>query len=485
VNYLDVAVRYVRHDWSAAINSYWSPLYSWLLASTMAIFRPTPRMESTVLHALNFLIFLGALACGEFFLRQLIRELREDSMPEWALWCIGYSLLLFVSLSLNPPSLDTPDLCTSGLFYLAAGLLIRMRAARTPSAVCATFGCILAFAYFSKTVMFLVAFAFFVAAGVRRQTLVAVACFLAIALPWIVILSHSVGHLTYGDAGTINYMKYVSSSGTPLHPVRLMSSEPKVWEFATSIQVTYPPWYVTSWVDGIHPHLELKKQAAVLISNAHDYLRLLSGQKVFMLVFLLVFLAWPSMSTNHWYLLIPPLSGFGLYALVHVEPRLVGAFFFISWMVLFTSLRVRLRWVVVLAAIAIIGGTVTKVVMAQLGSMKHSENVQWYTAEGLLRAGLPTGSYVAVFGHGDEGDYWAHLAGLRIVADIEREQMPAYWSLPNAARAEIEARLEQRGVQAIISTGKPREDGWQTIPRSTYYLRLLLPSDSPNVKDGR
>ena len=41
VNYLDVANAYLRHDWSVAINSYWSPLYSWLLALTFYVTRPS------------------------------------------------------------------------------------------------------------------------------------------------------------------------------------------------------------------------------------------------------------------------------------------------------------------------------------------------------------------------------------------------------------------------------------------------------------
>src|ERR1700675_4520034 len=83
VNYLDVAFAYIRHDWSAAINSYWSPLYSWLLAATFSAVRPHPRLESTVLHLLNFAVFLGVLVCGEFFLKELIGSRGWGSPPAW------------------------------------------------------------------------------------------------------------------------------------------------------------------------------------------------------------------------------------------------------------------------------------------------------------------------------------------------------------------------------------------------------------------
>src|SRR5690349_13520626 len=62
VNYLDIARAYLRRDWMNALNAYWSPLYSWLLALIHGVFRPSPYWESTFLHLLNFGLFLFALA---------------------------------------------------------------------------------------------------------------------------------------------------------------------------------------------------------------------------------------------------------------------------------------------------------------------------------------------------------------------------------------------------------------------------------------
>ena len=42
VSYLDIADAYLRGDWHAAVSTYWSPLYSWLLAAGLAVFRPAP-----------------------------------------------------------------------------------------------------------------------------------------------------------------------------------------------------------------------------------------------------------------------------------------------------------------------------------------------------------------------------------------------------------------------------------------------------------
>lgn len=47
VNYLDIARAYLRRDWTNALNAYWSPLYSWLLALIQRVFHPSPYWEST------------------------------------------------------------------------------------------------------------------------------------------------------------------------------------------------------------------------------------------------------------------------------------------------------------------------------------------------------------------------------------------------------------------------------------------------------
>jgi hypothetical protein len=73
VNYLDIARAYFRGDWKMALNSYWSPLYSWVLGFVLHLFKPPPYWESTVIHVVNFAIFLLALRSFEFFLAAVSR----------------------------------------------------------------------------------------------------------------------------------------------------------------------------------------------------------------------------------------------------------------------------------------------------------------------------------------------------------------------------------------------------------------------------
>lgn len=478
VNYLDVANAYLRHDWSAAINSYWSPLYSWLLAVTFYVVRPSGYWESTVLHLLNFVIFLFALRGGEFFISELVHSRTDKSIPDWAIWTVGYSVLLFVSLFMNAAYLDTPDLCTSGLVYIAAGLLIRIRSGRATPPVFMIFGAVLGIAYFSKTIMFLVAFAFLAAAGRRRGTVLALAYFVAVTLPWITILSRSVGRVTYGDVGPASYIQYIAHSGAPIHPPRKIFDSPEVREFATPIRATYPPWYNSPyWIEGLHPRFEWKAQFRVLVRNAKDYLHVLTGQKEFIAGFLLIFVAWPKLLPIRWHVLVPALWGFSLYALVHVESRLVGAFFVLLWLILFSGLRIRSERFLKLVMLAIALTTVFKIVRAAVARPNDSPPIQWQTAQTLQEMGIEPGSRVAVFGHTNDGDYWAHLIGVRVVADIQADALPAYWSAPPGVRTEILSRLSELDIRAVV-TSNPSEDGWQMIPGTSFCVRFLKNSAS-------
>jgi hypothetical protein len=66
VNYLDISYAYLRHDWHSAINAYWSPLYSWLLALVFGLTHTSLYWEATVLHAVNFGIFLSGVDHARF-----------------------------------------------------------------------------------------------------------------------------------------------------------------------------------------------------------------------------------------------------------------------------------------------------------------------------------------------------------------------------------------------------------------------------------
>ncbi len=239
VAYLDIAENYARGAWSSAINSYYSPLYSWLMAILKFLLKFPLSWESTVLHLVNFAGYLGAYAALEFFLGQLIRSERNDfqaadqssGLSEIAWHTLGLGLFLYSSLLManlsghsgqgDPGS--TPDIFVLLFVFLAAGLLLRMRSGQAGGATYALFGAALGFGYFGKTAMFVLSFFFLAVAGFialrRRQVLsflLAPLCFALVVGPWIAVLSHATGRFNYGDAGPLTYRWLVGPRANPM-----------------------------------------------------------------------------------------------------------------------------------------------------------------------------------------------------------------------------------------------------------------------------
>src|SRR5215467_3256024 len=67
VSYIEIAHAYIQRDFVRAVNAYWSPLYSWLLALVISIAHVPEYREATVLHLVNFINYLLSLASFAFF----------------------------------------------------------------------------------------------------------------------------------------------------------------------------------------------------------------------------------------------------------------------------------------------------------------------------------------------------------------------------------------------------------------------------------
>ena len=255
LSYLEIGEAYLRGDWGAAINGYWSPLYSWLLGLTLLILRPTPYWEFPAVHLVNFIIYLCALGCFHFFLRELIayhrtRTLERHvlSLPAWAWWALGYALFIWSSLTMIPLSLVTPDLCVAALVFLAAGILLRIRCGSISWVTFSLLGLVLGFGYLAKAPMFPLAFVFIgvgvLAVGNLRRGMalgaVSLASFLLISGPFILALSITKGRLTFGDTAKLNYIfrmyraptrhwqgTWPPAIGKPEHPTRKIFDRPR------------------------------------------------------------------------------------------------------------------------------------------------------------------------------------------------------------------------------------------------------------------
>jgi len=173
VAYLDIAENYARGAWSTALNGFYSPLYSWLMAIPLFLFKVPRSSEATVLHLINFTGYLGAYAAFEFFLSQLIRTSRatldakdQSSGLSEATWhTLGLAIFLYSVTMANSSGHSaqgapgsTPDIFVLFSVFLAAGLLLCMQAGEARWGTYAVFGVVLALGYFAKTAMFPLSF---------------------------------------------------------------------------------------------------------------------------------------------------------------------------------------------------------------------------------------------------------------------------------------------------------------------------------------
>ena len=526
VNYLDVAHAYARRDWLQAINGYWSPLYSWLLAVIEVIFRPSPYWQSTYLHALNFVFFVSALVAFEFFLNRLLSlvnllfpELNNESArPAWAWWLLGYTAFAVCTLRIITLSNDTPDMALAALVFLATGCVIDLRQFERSALRYALLGAILGVAYLTKGVMFPLFFVFLVSAAFARgelkrpdlRALATLAGFLAVSMPFVGALSHVKGHFTFGETGKVAYIHEVihadehkpesvarltrdggkHSNNDAQHSPQQISDNPPAYIYVTPYALsTYPALYDPSyWWTTRTPIFSLREQIHAISRAAASFFHMLSTEKQWIagwLVLALLASAWKrtwARLAQLWFILFPPIVTLALYSLVLVEPRYAAVWITIILLVLFVAVdwpqldATKSIGAVVALAIAITSGVaVLKGGFDNLAECLHKEpNVQLEVGQSLLGMDLKPGDQVAFLGQTTLPYYWAHLSGLRVTGDIQIDDMYSYWTAPAEKRNEIAERFRANGIKALVVSGPPQvTDKWRPIADTGYYVQFL------------
>ncbi len=512
VNYLDIAQAYLRRDWGNALNAYWSPFLSWLLALIQWTFHPSPYWESTSLHLLSFVLFLLALVAFEFFFSRLFSlsnrlnpqaDARETT-PEWVWWVLGYSAFLVCTLRMITLRSDNPDMALAAIIFFATGILIDLAQSDRNLLHYGLLGLILGLGYLAKSVMLPLSLVFIMTAAFGRRgfkklewrALASVVGFLLVSTPFAVALSHAKGRFTFGDTGKVAYFNQVTpmplgqlASSTFTHRPQQLFDAPPVYTYETPFTSTYPAWYDSSyWLEGVKPHFVLRDQLAAIARALSSYFRIISTEKQWIAGWLvLLFVAGDWRKTSEltfklWFIWLPSVAALALYALVLVEPRYVAAALAIICVALFVaalsppanSLR-RTSVAVVFAVAATSGLALVKDGLTNLADCMHSENhVQWHVAQGMLKMGLAPGDHVAVLGHSTVADYWAHLAGLQVTADIPLEAMQDYWIASSEKREEIASRLHARGIKALVLAEPPViRAAWRNVGDTGYYVQFL------------
>ncbi|HYL86177.1 MAG TPA: hypothetical protein VE263_18275 [Candidatus Angelobacter sp.] len=530
ISYIEIAWATARGGLHQVVNAYWSPLYPLLLSFVFRWFHPAVQWEFTAAHLLNCVVYVTSFAAFEFFLSELIlqrewaEEAAERSLPvsprSVRIW--GYVFFLWASYYWLGPASVTPDLCVAAIVYLATALLFRIRRGRGNWAVFAGIGAMLGLGYLAKAAMFPLAFVFlfsafclsrlagtsFRVAGFR--TMMAAGVFSIFAVPLILALSAAKGRPSFGDSARIAYTEYIDGAtkiahwqgeqpgtGKPAHPTRKILSNPAMYEFAFPIQGSYPPWYDPSyWYEGVRPHFLLKGQLWAPFRAANVYLKIFSKSGALWVVFLALgiasrkAIAWWHFARGAWLVILPSVAAMGMYALVLVEFRYVAPF--VLMLLIWTLARMRIaigaepqlvrrfQFVVVLAPALAAGWAATHDLY---DAGRNGPYEPWVVAQKLHDVGIPAGTDVGYIGTGTDA-YWAHLAGVRIVAEIPGVEQARFIAADTARRQQVLGLFVSVGARTVITRNADAAnpaDGWRQIPGTHHFIwqepRLIAAPD--------
>ncbi|HEX8814384.1 MAG TPA: hypothetical protein VF753_02690 [Terriglobales bacterium] len=535
ISYLDMSDYLLRHNWHLLVNPIWSPLYPILIGIVTWFARPTGLAEGPVVHVINFVIFLGALASFEFLLRQVISvlgpesERSKTSIPVWAWQLLGYSFFAWSTFGmLWAPRMVTPDLLVTAFVFLDCGLLLSLRSGNKLLRTCLLLGVALGLGYYAKAILFPLAFVFIFLAlfmiGNLRKSLLPLALtsliFIGISAPLLIAMSKRVGHPSYSEVGNLNYAWHVnhagagklaggpffySESGPPAylkHPATLLHAHPDAFEIREPIAYTYAPrqdmeyWsagtrVVFNWRNQMHAIFDNLK---LLFVDSHNALM------IFLIIAGFAFaLARPDRGLRLRKMLhslpffVLSLIAISLYMLIAVEPRYIAPFLVLILLGMLPGVlvantkqatkRTVLTMNFISAALVIFTAMFVGYHLAGFPRGFHGDGLDVYARVGtyLNTAGVNPGDEIAIIGDSSDGDRWARAARVRIVAQILREDVKDFWAIPDATtRGGIYDAFARTGARAVIAEDTPPPSAlaeWQQLGNSHYYVHFLNSSE--------
>jgi hypothetical protein len=505
--YLDVARAYLRHDWHTAVNGYWGPIYSWLLAIGMAIFHPGIRAEFPMIRALNFVLFAAALYAFGRFWRAVADWSRcrsvgaQTLLPEASVlvWIVlGH--LLFIAHFAWCVYIVTPDILVAIIIFVVSAFVFKLNDHQQHGIRSyAWLGLLLAVGFYAKAI--LLYFALFIMgaiviqgfrSGSLRRPITTIIVFVALVSPFVVAVSRTLGHFSVGDSGRLSYAWLVDGPETktwlkeggapmPFYPGPIDSESPRVFHVPSIRGVTYAPWYDAARFDNrSHPtfnlHLQLRHLATALKSLREQ----MSGAEIALFVPMLI-VVWyaPKASLRRcmasWFCTLPVLGVIGMYLLVYLVPRYLIGFSLILWGSALASICVcpgtqLLARRAFLAGILVFAWCVMPGLLHYLVA-DHTESSERdiAIAEAISQYGITPGDAVASIGNGQQA-YWAHLARVSIVAEVWSIDSPRFWSESAVIRQAALRSMAYAGAKAVFwrrDSDQSCPPQWSSLPENS------------------
>ncbi|MFA6555847.1 MAG: hypothetical protein WCT03_05435 [Candidatus Obscuribacterales bacterium] len=530
-SYLDIADNYLRGDFAAALSSYWSPLYSWLIALTLWLLQPVACEKFVVLKLINFASFLFVIFTFERLLDQVLAWYGADDKPEQLrvsarlIEVSSYIVFIFMSLSVGAVWKDTPDLLMSGFLYGATALTLSFWRASSSSDSGSSssrlkeilLGVALAAGYLCKAVMIPVSLVYVLvlalapqAAAVRKRAIVTVvAAFLLIAGPYIAAISWQQQRPLFSTTMPYNYALWVLRSapfchalaGRPAnqlpiefkHPSTVIFAEPQVFYFAEPIHATFSTHYDPAyWYEGVKVYFDGEQQFVASVASISVLVRLFFGWLFFGWLVLLIGCRTRALSLQSMkprlLLFLPALAGMTVYTIglncnTLFAERYFPGFFVLWYLGLMGSVRLpnsnKAKQVLLASTILSLlgmGWRFTVELGNNFSALKDSgTNSDCLILTRLTEIGIKSGDQLASMDHLRKVG-WAQMGHFRIVADILDDGK--FWSLPAARQEALYAVLRQHQIRVLTYANGEQPpahypQGWQQVAGTQFWFYVL------------
>jgi hypothetical protein len=457
--------------------------------------------------------------------RQTSDQEKKDIVP------FAFCIFLWFTLEYIGVDLVSPDLCMAAIVFLIAGITCSLSLPGAGSRHYVALGFVCGLGYYVKAAMLPLEVLFLGGLLVyppsrfvtRRRLLLSLSIFLVTAAPLVALLSSREGRLTTGDSGRLNYAWYVNGKrlwagwpgpvpeqslpsstadgtqpstarpgdsshafGSLEHPPRRLMETPLVLEFGSPIKGTFPLWYDPSyWQAGLKTRFNLRQQLHALEGTLGEYKNMFHEfrQATVLISAALVLCGLaafekrlPNLPLREFWLLLWPLTTVLMYAVVHVEDRFLGAFCVLSCLAIYGALICRLNRRIAVAVCATVAGTLiisftgymSTASAFLVGDLVHPRQPDYeVVGDSLRNLGVESGDRVAVVGQEAFDPYYAHYAGLRVVANIPTAD--EFWKLSPAEVESVADTLRGIGVKALVAENKPEAStaaNWRQVKLS-------------------